>query len=387
MKIKHLLVGLVAGVLGLVTLVLGVNLGLAILGLCFTMMRGVIEAEAAGVAPLGDSPWQFVAGSVVGSVRNAIGALWDARPGLVVVGPLGIIAAVGHQMGLSLRPKKAWLVSFISLAVGVAVPAIAWAFVQREEVTLWILETPEVYSWRDMLLESYSTEVMVTLIFALSLAYPVWAAWRWWYVKLVGWLLPHVRLLDPPETPYLEQVVQSKGIVTWIGVSFVICVACLLPLHWYHDRIALHLQHGVAWVDEANQPEQAFVVEVRLGARKIRVVNINGLGSVSMYLSPTADHREAVRSVEDWTFEWRLDEYLYADLPMAGVSPGEYYLHFVQESGWGYFEYTLGDGGGPASHMAALAFGFLLACSIVLGLALIVLLVVRRQRTSRRRGT
>ena len=122
------------------------------------------------------------------------------------------------------------------------------------------------------------------------------------------------------------------------------------------------------------------MVEVRPGARKIRVVNINGLGAVSMYLSPTADYREAVRNVEDWTFEWRLDEYLYTDLPMTDVAPGEYYLHFVQESGWGYFEYTLGDGGGPASHVAALAFGFLLACSLFLGLALISIAASRLPR-------
>jgi hypothetical protein len=377
MKIKHLLVGFVAGVLGLITLIFCVYLGLAIFGLFFSVLRGVIEAEAAGAAPLGHSAWQFVAGSLVGSVRNAVSALRSARLGLLVAGALGVIAAVGHQVGLLLRGKRAWLVSFILLAVGIAIPAITWAFVQREEVALWILETPEVYYWRELLLESYATEVIVTLIFALCVAYPIWAVWRWWYVKLVGWLLPGTRVFDPPEIPRLEQMLQSKSFVKWVSILFVICVIFLFPLHWYHDRIALHMQHGVAWVDDANQPAQSFVVEVRSDARKIRVVNINGLGAVSMYLSPTANYRQAVRGVEDWTFEWRLDEYLYTDLPMADVAPGEYYLHFVQESGWGYFEYTLGDGGGPASHMAALAFGFFLACSLLLGLGLVLLVAVR----------
>jgi len=373
MKTRHVLLGFLAGVLGLLVLILLIYLGLAVFELFFGVLRGEIAAEAAGAQPLGGSAWRFISGSVAGSARNAVQALWDVRFGFLVCGMLGVFATVGYRFGRAVVRKRAWLVSFFALAAAVAIPTITWTFVQREEITLWVLESPELYSWKDLLLTSYATEVSVTLVFALALAYPVWAAWRWWYIRLVGWLAPGGGTAGQSAAPQLSHLAHDSRLVKAVGVLFILCAASLVPLNRYHDRVALHLQHDVAWVDDVNQPEQSFVVQIRPGARKIRVVNIKGMGSVSIYLSPTADYRDAVRSLEDWGFEWRLDQFLYNDIPVEGVPPGQYSLIFVQRAGWGYFEYTLGDGGGPASHVAALAFGLLLSCSLVLGLTLVFL--------------
>jgi hypothetical protein len=99
---------------------------------------------------------------------------------------------------------------------------------------------------------------------------------------------------------------------------------------------------------------------------------------VTIYLSPGADNDQAITEVRDWSFKWRDDEYLYADVPLTKVKPGQYHLHFVQEAGWGYFEYVISQGGGTQSYIAALMTGFLLACSVILGLAVIVLGPARR---------
>ena len=369
--------GFLANALGLLTFILILYLCLAIFSLFFTTIGELARAEATDSPTLTGPAWALIGDSILGSARNALKGLWDARLGFLIFGILGGFAAWAHQIGLIVHKERAWLGSFICIAVIIAVSSITWAFVQREEVALWMAESPETFRWRDLLLESYYVEVGVSLIFALSAAYLIWAVWRWWYVKLVGWLLPNAQVFDPPDSPRLDQMLQSNKLIKWVGILLVLCVVPLFPIDGYHDRVALRLQHDIAWVDDVRQSERSFVVEVRPGARKIRVVNIKGLGTVSIYLSPTTDYREAVRSVEDWTFEWRLDEYLYADLPVTGVEPGEYYLHFVQESGWGYFEYALGDGGGPASHVAALALGFLMACSVVLGLALLLLVTMR----------
>jgi hypothetical protein len=369
--------GFLANALGLLTLILILYLCLAIFSLFFTTPSELARAGAADAPPFAGPAWALIGDSLLNSVWNGLRGLWHARLGFLIFGVLGGFAAWAHQIGLMVHRERAWLGSFICMAAIITVSSITWAFAQREEVALWIAESPETFRWRDLLLESYYVEVSVSLVFALSATYLIWAVWRWWYVRLLGWLLPDAQVLDPPDPPRLDHMWQSKKPIKWVSVLFISCLVLLFPIDRYHDRVALHLQHGVAWVDDVNQPERSFVVEVRPGARKIRVVNINGLGTVSIYLSPTADHREAVQSVEDWAFEWRLDEYLYADLPVIGVEPGEYVLHFVQESGWGYFEYTLSDGGGPASHVAALAFGFLLACSLFLGMGLAFLVAVR----------
>jgi hypothetical protein len=80
--------------------------------------------------------------------------------------------------------------------------------------------------------------------------------------------------------------------------------------------------------------------------------------------------------VRNCSFEWHEDDPIenpYATVLLDGLEPGQCYLHFVQESGWGFFEYTVCHGGGAVGLPTVSASGFLLACSLILGLALIFL--------------
>lgn len=417
--------GFLANVLGLLTFIFLVYLCLATFSLFFTTINELARAKAAGALPANGSALELISDSVVGSARNALKGLWDARLGFLVFGVLGVFAAWAHQIGLVVHKKRAWLGSFICVAVIITVSIITWAFAQREEIALWIAESPETFRWRDLLLESYYVEVSVSLIFALSAAYLIWAVWRWWYVRLNGWLgsatlgtepgpgvpfrgaeqqgwryhTSHLHELKremssarsrserpegvtteavPPRTlTPLEEALQSGKLIKPLGILFVLCVLILFPVNRYHDQVAIRLQHGIVFVDIASRPHQEAMVRIEPDIHKIRVVNINGLGTVNLYLSPTADWGEAIESVKGWSFEWRQDEYIYTDVPVAGLEPGDYYLHFVQESGWGYFEYMLSHGGGTLSHLSVLVVGFLLACSLILGLALIFLGAMR----------
>jgi hypothetical protein len=156
-------------------------------------------------------------------------------------------------------------------------------------------------------------------------------------------------------------------------------VGILVPLQRYHDRVAITMQHDVAFLDSSVEASKQFVIRVEPGARKIRVVNMKGMGTASIYLRETGDPEDVLESVEDWSFEYRAGwgEYHYVDIPLAAVEPDDYYLDFVQETGWGYFEYTLSHGGGGTSHVTALVIAFLLACSVVVGAALVALLAIR----------
>jgi len=153
--------------------------------------------------------------------------------------------------------------------------------------------------------------------------------------------------------------------VLWLAIPFVLCIALLYPVNQYHDRVAMELQHATAYPAVGSlTPSQVFRVRIKAPSDALRIVNINGHGTVSVYLSPTEDPRDAVQSLEDWDLEWRVDEYLYADFPLDGVAPGDYYLHFVMAEGWGYFEFTLAHGGGTASHLSALVYGVLMAGAV-----------------------
>ncbi|MEM7539243.1 MAG: hypothetical protein AAF639_44210, partial [Chloroflexota bacterium] len=54
-----------------------------------------------------------------------------------------------------------------------------------------------------------------------------------------------------------------------------------------------------------------------------------------------------------------------------------YTLHFIQSEGWGWFEFTLSQGGGPISHTLALLFGFFMACAVVAGGVLVLLVALK----------
>jgi len=428
-RLKLYLLGSLANALGLLTFILILYLCLAIFSLFFTTINELARAEATGPPTFTGSALDLIGDTILGSARNALKGLWDVRLGFLILGVLGALTAWAHQIGLMVHRERAWLGSFICMALIITISIITWAFAQREEVALWMAEAPETFHWRDLLLESYSVEVSVALIFALAATYLIWAVWRWWYVRLIAWLSPvtpatelepaaplrgagqadwrsytsHLHELKQkalsvgrrpirfegatteaiplPTLSPMDELLQSGRLIKPLAILFVLCVLVLFPVNRYHDQVAMHLQHGAVFVDvTSHRPHQEVVVRVEPGTRKIRVVNINGIGTVNLYLSPTADYAQAVQSVKGWSFEWRSDEYLYTDVPVAGLKPGDYCLHFVQESGWGYFEYALAYGGGTLSHISAAVVGFLLACSLVLGLTLIVVGAIRMLR-------
>jgi len=420
MRKANLALGFLANVLGLLTIVLVIYLGLTVFGLFFATIGKALQAEFIG-SPPGDSGRQ-----VVDSLLTMLRGIWDLVPGFLIFGLLGMFAAWGDEMARALDKKRAWLGSLGCMAVIITVSVITWRFVQREEIALWMAEAPETFGWRDLLVGSYTTDVVMSLAFVLVVTYPIWAVWRWWYAKLVGWLMPSVpmpkaaarrtaleeqmayasrlhelkrgtlaaegrvaersdvstKAAPTLQSSPLKEMWQGGKLIKPLAILFILCVVLLVAVNWYHTQVAVRIQHSIVYVAAVGSegPHQSRTVKVEPGTRKIRVVNVNGTGTVNLYLSPTNDYREAVAGMKNWSFEWRPDEYLYADIPLAEVQPGEYYLHFVQDSGWGYFEYTLASGGGTASQLSALALGFLLACSLILGLVLLLLTTARIKR-------
>ena len=357
--------------------------------------------------------------SLVASGWNALHGLWDLRVAFAVVGIVGIAAAWGHRAGQLIDRTHAWWVSFLVVAALFVVATTAWLYFQGEEIALWMAESPETYRWSDLLLESHTAAITVGPIFALSAAYAIWAVWRWWYSRLPGWFSAGAEESKSPkpaikaaadrgygsrlhtlkrglsaepggaladgrneaahseERAVLDKIVQSNRLLLVLALLGVFCVAGFLVANRAHGQVAMHLQHGTAFVDATRLPHAEFPLAIAANTDRLRVVNINGLGNVNLLLVPNADRSTVAAAVQDWEFKWRSDDYLYQDIPVQGLAAGDYRLEFNQHSGWGYFEYTLSQGGGRTSQLLALVAGLLLAVAVLFAAALVALTMAR----------
>ena len=64
---------------------------------------------------------------------------------------------------------------------------------------------------------------------------------------------------------------------------FVLGVALLMPVKLYHDRVAMQFQYGRLWLGEGTETtRQAETIRIESEAYDVRVVNINGIGVVSL---------------------------------------------------------------------------------------------------------
>ncbi len=415
-------VGFLANALGLLTFILLIYLCLTTVALFFTTIGELARAEAEGVSRFEAPVWQAIGTSLAVSARNGLNGLWAARYGFLAFGALGLLAAWAHRIGLAVSARGAWVASFVCMLVVLAVALISWAFVQRDYVALWMAESPELYRWRATLTRSWSTEVSVSLIFALALSFPIWIVWQWWYTRLASRFLQvdvttSQRDHQPPapprpqqqlghrdynarvhelkrqtttadnstpmatpaaaRRPSVAQLLSDNNYIGPLAILLVLCIALIIPINIAHQRQAIRLDHDTAFVNAATQAAKTFTINIASDSHRLRVVNIEGLGTVDIALRPTADPQTTAASIDAWEFQWRADEYFYNELPIADVAPGEYELSFVQREGWGWFEYTLSHGGSAYGQTLALALGLLMAGGVIFASALLILLGAR----------
>lgn len=424
---KVLGLGFLANGFSLFTFILILYLCLATFALAFTTVNELARARAMEISLVEGPLLPLLMASLGNTVRNALNGFWEARYGFLVFGIFGSMAAWTQQVGATVSLRWGWLGSFLCFAVILTVSIMTWAFLQREFLTLWMAESPELYRWRDTLTRSWTTEVSVSLIFALSFSYPIWAMWRWWYTRLVSSLLKvdltsdtrtvssqkeestreyavyAARLYElkrqtqqadgprtagraapmttPPAATLASSLPQGNRYLVFVLILLVVCVILLPLANRAHQRQSLRLDHGTAFVNADTQAEETFPVEIAADSRQLRIVNINGRGIVNINLRPVDEETHQGGSIQGWTFKWREDDYLYNEIPLNQIEPGLYQLQFIQQSGWGWFEFALSHGGGRNSQTLALLIGLLLTlaviCSIVLIMAVAAKLYLR----------
>ena len=408
------LLGFVAGLLALLVWVLVIYLALAIFALAFTLVDE-LATGAEGMALEGQLG-SLLGQSIVASGGNALpayricrapsssSAYWaSSRPGAINLGLGGACAG--------------WWMSFLGVAALLVVAVITWVFVQREQITLWMAESPETYRWRDIMLDSHFAALSVGPIFALAIAYPAWLAWQWWFVRLADRVLTRSRehcfdgrgagrcggpshlfqtlgrsqtrradrgqYSDPAAEPHRRAYAEEwRRIATEPGPG----LSALLLIGAIGGAITAIASMSRSPSDFSTarpswtQPRSRtwnFALRIDPDVQRLRIVNINGLGAIAISLRSPGNSTEQVAETPEWAFEWRADEYLYQDIPVQGLAPGDYILAFEQRAGWGYFEYMLSQGGGRNSQILAIATGLLLAITIALAVILAALVVAR----------
>ncbi|MEM7535457.1 MAG: hypothetical protein AAF639_24990, partial [Chloroflexota bacterium] len=389
-SIKLLTLGFLSSALGLLTIIFIVYLCLTTVAIFFTTVQELAQAEAEGVSLIEDSVLSQLGQSLSTTFVNGLRGIWDARLGFLLLGILGIFAAWAHQVGTWLEAKHVTWFSFGCMLLIIAITMITWTEAQREYLSLWIAESPEVFRWRDQLTYSYSTVISVSLIFALTITYPIWLIWHWWFRALsarfgIDGVQPAASLATTPAAPpamsdhraYAErlktlrqgsdnqrttapslaqssslaqtgsaeyvgfspalQKLANRKVMIALAVTTVVSLLLLVPIDFYHQQGALRLQHERTFTNAETDATRSFQVTVDEGEGRIRVVNIKGLGTISIFLSHAHNSEDAaqsaVASIDPWTFEFRMDNYLYHEMSLIDVAPGVYTLHFIQSEG------------------------------------------------------
>ena len=109
----------------------------------------------------------------------------------------------------------------------------------------------------------------------------------------------------------------------------------MLLLNPQYKQSILRLEHD-AFVLTRVDPVSSNTLFLDPDARKIRIVNVNGEGSVTVRLTSVESDAAAFEPVTDWSFTRRNDqEYRYKEFPLTGLTPGAYRLGVRADQGLG----------------------------------------------------
>ncbi|MCE2467748.1 MAG: hypothetical protein J4G06_06955 [Caldilineaceae bacterium] len=395
--------------MALATLIGIFYLGFAVVGVFYGLANTLARAGSELSALTDQSADELVLQSLAGTFSNAVHGLIAAWPAFVVFAVLGIVAAAGWFLSGSLSETRRWFVSFGVMASVIGATATVWMMLQRNQIQIWIAEAPELFRWREVLMRSIGTDISVILVFSLLVAAPIWMAWRWWFERLAQRRsrLPASNMPLPSALPKQDQpgrnsgtpfgrqpqskdgsaadpyrsLLLSRPFLITTSLLFMVLAVVVLLLNSQYKESTLRLEHG-AFVLTRVDPISTDTLHLDPDARKIRIVNVNGEGSVTVRLTSSESDTAALEPVTDWSFTRRNDqEYFYREFPLTGLAPGNYRLEFEQTKGWGWYEWTLSQGTTQDSTILSLAMGIVLASALVAAglLAISGMLAVHRR--------
>ncbi len=406
--LRSLALGSVANLLALTSIIFTLYAGFVVVAVFYDLVDILARARAVGDVASEQSFLYLAWTSIAKTGKNGWQGIVGARFVYLAFAFLGLFAAAGWFFGGYARGTGRWWFSFALMAAVITLTGVAWAVLQRDQILLWIAESPELFRWRGVLQRSLLTDVSVIFILSLLITIPIWMSWRWWFERIalrrqdtspITKALPsalaehrarqqshqtqssleasHKAVL---EDPYTRLLLSRAFLAPAITLFLILAVSFGLVNARYRDS-TLRLVHEAFVLSSEDSVHEASL-SLADDARKIRIVNINGQGSISVVLTTVGTDATVMDEVEDWTFERRSrQEYYYREMPLEQVPAGEYLLSFQQQEGWGWYEYMLSQGSTRSSSALSLILGIMLASTVLLGVLLLLSAIVAVKRS------
>jgi hypothetical protein len=310
------------------------------------------------------TPQLFLLG-LLNAGATAAGHIWAIRLGFLLLGAMGAVVGVIQRLAAHLGRRRAHRLGLLAMVAMMNVMILIWELGRRQKITELLIKNPQYFAWREMLLESLPTTLIVGLVLASLAAYFLWEVWHWWYRRLT----PLLRLRE------LREGGRAGGSRIWLqasGVALTLCLLSLMPAFGFYQREGPDTLSGQKWLD-FNTPRVAVPLKLEKRPERMAVSNVQGLGQVEAYVSDRAQEGAPLRRGVELTLSDDVYQYAHSEISLVGLPPATYYLHLIISGpgARGLMRYIVLEGGTGLMGLAAWTLTLLLTGALVSALILV----------------
>ena len=361
--IKSAGAGFLAGALSLLVLLVAVEF-LFFLGGFMSMLGELAKLHGLGMEEQYQlTPQLFLLG-LLNAGATAVGHIWAIRLGFLPLGALGAVTGAIQRLTGRLGQRRAHRVGLLAMVAMMNVILLIWELGRRQKIRELLIKNPQYFAWREMLLESLPTTLIVGLVLASLAAYLLWEVWHWWYRQLT----PLLRLREAREGVGAGE---SRRWLQVSGVALGFCLLSLMPAFDFYQREGPDTISGHRWLD-INTPRVAVPLKLEKRPERVAVSNVQGLGQVEVYISDGAQEGALLRRGESLTLSDDIHQYSYSQISLVGLPPGTYYLYLAisGQNARGLMRYIVLEQGTALMGLAAWTLTLLLTGALVSALLL-----------------
>jgi len=345
--VRRAAIGLLAGALSFLVILAAMELLFLLAGF-MSMLGEMAKLHGLGMEEQLQFPPHLLLLGLLNAGVTILSHIWAIRSGFLVLGAIGAITGVAQYLSGHLGQRRSQRMGLLTMMGMMSIAVLAWELVRRQKIHELLVGHPQYFAWRDVLLESLSTTLIVGLVLAAIAAYLLWEVWRWWDRQLATLL--RVRAL-----PERGEAVSSSR---WLYASGIVLAGCLLgliPAVHFYQREGPDTISGQSWLD-GDTPYVVVPLRLDRPPNRVAVSNVQGIGEVDIYISDSgAPGSMPLRRGERLTLTDDIRRYSYSEIPLAGLPPGTYYLYLGLrgQDGRGLMRYIVLERGTELEGLAA----------------------------------
>jgi len=355
--------GFLAGALSFLALLIAVEFLFFLAGF-MSMLGELAKLHGLGMEEQYQLTPQLLLLGLLNAGATAVGHIWAIRLGFLPLGAMGAVTGVIQRLAGRPGRRRAHRVGLLAMVAMMNVILLIWELGRRQKINELLIKNPQYFAWREMLLESLPTTLIVGLVLASLAAYLLWEVWHWWYRQLTPllWLREAREGVGAGESRRWLQV---------SGVALGFCLLSLMPAFDFYQREGPDTISGHRWLD-INTPRVAVPLKLEKRPERVAVSNVQGLGQVEVYISDGAQEGAPLRGGESLTLSDDIHQYSYSEISLVGLPPGTYYLYLAisGQNARGLMRYIVLEQGTALMGLAAWTLTLLLTGALVSALLL-----------------